>query len=472
MLHASRLWPLLLLVTSCVIRDQPPPSYVGPRPAPYPSAPSGQAGPSDFPMTPEPSAPSGPTAPTAPASPGFAATHGCTRDYYRHQPAALAALGPELHYIGIHVGADVIGEHGVEPTSRVKVTVDRPGKEVVLMLAAYNRIEWQITATPGTRLRRALLSGYHQQLARAPAGTQVESFSYDERKPFVNGAYSSYHWPSVEGELITTAAQARTQLPLASVRGCYQSSHFTISDEPATAPPSAAEGLLARCGHVLKEQRRCVATAAAGENHLVAIGLDSGTACIGPVLHGSEGHGQSSLGWIGDYVYTCERERGIVEVSLRDGAIRVAPFACESVTNDGQSLIVTPAMQAFGGAVERYASFDALLARQPLGTLKIAGTSSRLAVQGNAAYTAGHSTDEIGVTALDSGQRTTIKLDRYDDWIFGLDVLSNGNILVGSPRRTERDLRVFDGRTGAQLKSYKLELGHADIAGFKCREGA
>lgn len=64
---------------------------------------------------------------------------------------------------------------------------------------------------------------------------------------------------------------------------------------------------------------------------------------------------------------------------------------------------------------------------------------------------------------------TTVKLEKYKDWIFGLDALTDGTLIIGSPSRTGRDIRMFDPKTGAQLRSISLNLTRgADIAGLKC----
>lgn len=454
--RAARSSMLLLLLASCVIREQTPATF-----APPPTAPG--------PMTATPAAPLA-TAPSG--APPAATNHGCDHDYFHYQPVPLATIGPELHLVALYGGAEVEGEHGIEPRQAVHVTVDRPGKEVELVLTAYDPVDWTISLTPGTQLRRAILSGYHLQRAKAPAGTLIETYSYDEQKRF-SDAYYAYQWPSVNAEAIVSAAQAYTHLPLASARGCYQSSYFTITEEDPTPPARVDAGFSTRCGKVLSERRSCVAMTSGGEQQLVAIGLDSGDTCVGPVVHvDSDGGGSSALGWFNDHVYQCVRERGVAQISLLDGSIQLAPVPCESVTSDGQSLILTPSLTAFGSSVERYASFDDLRAHKVAAQLPIPGHVSRLAVRGNLGYVSGHSTDEVSIIALDSSKRATIKLDRYDDWIFGLDALSDGTVVIGSPRRTLRDLRLFDGASGKQLRSYSLQLARpADIAGFKCQDG-
>jgi hypothetical protein len=464
----------LVALAACMIREQPP--TFGPPRSPPPAAPSAASPYAQAPAPAPSAAPAAPAAPATPATPAAPALHDCDHDYVRHhQPAALTAAGAELHVIGVYGGAEVEGEHGIEPRQAVRVTVDRPGKDVELVLTAHDAIDWTIVATPGTRVRRAILSGYEEQRAIAPAGVQIDAYSAEAGKPF-GKAYSARDWPSVDAELLVAAAQQHTQLALTSFRGCHRSPYFTITDEPATAPPpvTAATSLFTRCAKVLAESRRCVAVTRGGGIGTVVLGLDSGTTCQGPAIAGLEPSDIGvMLGWIGDRIYTCIRSRGLAEISLATGAIRVAPVSCEGVTSDGTSLIVMPDHTRFGSPIRRFASFDQLLASPASGEdLPFAGSPRLVTTRGNLAYSARHSTDEISVEVLDSGKQATIKLDRYDDWILGLDTLSDGTLVIGSPRRTLRDVRLFDGATGAQLRSYSHNVPDADIVGLKCREGA
>jgi len=103
---------------------------------------------------------------------------------------------------------------------------------------------------------------------------------------------------------------------------------------------------------------------------------------------------------------------------------------------------------------------------------RISILASRYAARGQNGYYAWHSTDEIQIIPLTQERArrtaTSVKLEKYDDWIFGLDALTDGTLVIGSPSRTGRDIRLFDGTTGAQLRSISLGIGHADIAGLKC----
>jgi len=59
----------------------------------------------------------------------------------------------------------------------VAVEVDRPGQQVTLFLTAYESINWQVSATPGTTIESVILGGYESQSVQGlAAGVDVEYF--------------------------------------------------------------------------------------------------------------------------------------------------------------------------------------------------------------------------------------------------------------------------------------------------------
>jgi hypothetical protein len=69
----------------------------------------------------------------------------------------------EVHVIGICEGSTRTGDkiHG----GKASVRVDRPGKQVTLVLAAYSSVTWDVSASEKTRLLKVILAGYHKQAA-------------------------------------------------------------------------------------------------------------------------------------------------------------------------------------------------------------------------------------------------------------------------------------------------------------------
>jgi hypothetical protein len=82
----------------------------------------------------------------------------------------------ELHVVAIHDGIIKIGDvyhtGGVAHPGKAAVRVDRPGKEVTLVLCGVGPVTWEVTATPTTKLTRVILGG-GRQAAKVPAGVAV-----------------------------------------------------------------------------------------------------------------------------------------------------------------------------------------------------------------------------------------------------------------------------------------------------------
>lgn len=71
---------------------------------------------------------------------------------------AAAVQAAEVHAVGVYEGAVRTGEQIHGPV--VRVSVDRPGATVVLLLGSYRPVRWQVEVTPATRLERVVLHGY------------------------------------------------------------------------------------------------------------------------------------------------------------------------------------------------------------------------------------------------------------------------------------------------------------------------
>ncbi len=62
-------------------------------------------------------------------------------------------------------GAEIVWVSGYEPESassgsNVEITIDRPGKEVVLLLSSYEKTVWRLLTTPGTDIQFVALNSY------------------------------------------------------------------------------------------------------------------------------------------------------------------------------------------------------------------------------------------------------------------------------------------------------------------------
>ena len=96
--------------------------------------------------------------------------------------AAPVPPGPddELHVVALYGGNTKTGDmlHG----GKAAVKVDRPGKNVTLVVSAYDPVTWDITVTPKTNLKKVLLGGYHRQAATAPGGVEVVDYFREGRE--------------------------------------------------------------------------------------------------------------------------------------------------------------------------------------------------------------------------------------------------------------------------------------------------
>jgi hypothetical protein len=84
------------------------------------------------------------------------------------QPAAQT----ELHVVSIYEGQTKT--NGVLHGGKAAVHVDRPGKDVTLVLSSCDTVTWEVTASPKTKLAKVIVGGYHRQAAGVPAGVPVE----------------------------------------------------------------------------------------------------------------------------------------------------------------------------------------------------------------------------------------------------------------------------------------------------------
>lgn len=73
------------------------------------------------------------------------------------------AENTELHVVSVYQGRT--RTEGKIHGGKANVKVDRPGKTITLVLAAYEPVTWEIQATEGTKLDKVYLGGYHRQAA-------------------------------------------------------------------------------------------------------------------------------------------------------------------------------------------------------------------------------------------------------------------------------------------------------------------
>lgn len=104
--------------------------------------------------------------------------------------------------------AEVIMVSGYEPDrdsslSKVKVNVDRPGKNVLLVLSSYDQVNWEVEASPTTNITGVVISSYHPSTVTNIDSTKVFPvelpYSYEiENKNFVEALKQLNCWFGID----------------------------------------------------------------------------------------------------------------------------------------------------------------------------------------------------------------------------------------------------------------------------------
>jgi hypothetical protein len=143
----------------------------------------------------------------------------------------------ELHVVSIYQGAP--GPAG-GPARVATVVVDRPDKEVTLVLSANEPVTWEVTATAKTKVKKVILAGYHKQSANLPKGAEQVDYFYEGRegKPYM---YMDYRIDSSRFRTAIQTINELTRQEVKSFRGAPKSNPadpFTvdaIQDDPRLA---------------------------------------------------------------------------------------------------------------------------------------------------------------------------------------------------------------------------------------------
>jgi hypothetical protein len=456
----------------------------------------------DTPTAEEPSDPSDPSTPEEPTTVtphpergtalggNASGVHGCDEGQgsYHHYEQPTAEGTAQLHVIAVVQSDEAAEDPEGSGEGDIDVHITRSGPSV-LVLSATTPTTWNVTAEPEAKLDRVIVSGYYAQSATVPEGVRLDITSLEQTGK-VLGPAEGFQWPSHFSAKLIDAGEELTGATLTSFRGCHTSASFQIDEAGELRPPhpvsSNPERAVPRgCEQVTSESAYCVGL---GSGQVVAFGLDSGDVCQGP---GVEGLGflpeSSSLGWQGDYIYSCDPWLGFARVSVIDGTVDIAPIDCGLwpglgvTTHAGGLLARVPKDFAdpLDGVLARFADFDHLVGHEPEHVFDFDPEASRVAVHGDQAYFAWHSIPapgdgHLGVETLplvDGAELTTIVLEGFDNWVMGMDVIDGGELVLASWFDTE-GIYVFDAGTGAFERLIQSELPSLFVQGFECQTGA
>ena len=383
----------------------------------------------------------------------------------------------QLHVIGMYEPAAVDSRPDKPVVSGpVDVQVNRRGRSV-LVLSSYTSVEWNVTVAEGASLELVIASGLDSQTVNAPEGVRVLRYSYEEDGEYLGDF--GYNWPSFYSTDLVDAAEILTGLELTSFRGCYKGESFQIDEPgelrpPHPVSPSPDPGIIAGCEALTAESSYCMATTRQ-DHELTMVGLDSGTTC-GSVVTNLDftSFAEASLGWVGDYLYTCWHDRGLARISIADGSVDIAPLPCSGVTAHDGELLVQVRYEEFLDTpyyLARFASFDDVVARNPEWVYEMAPYHGSMATQGDRLYMASIYDDAVAAVDLtDGAEFQTIPLEGFYDWVFGMSVTDDGKIVIGG-ETTKGGLHIFDAQSGASLGTLPSEFDTTPIAGIACVSG-
>ena len=134
-----------------------------------------------------------------------------------------SAAEPELHVVCINAGHDQLRDRTKPGTAAVNV--DRPGKEVVLVVGAGNAVEWTVTATPKTKLLKVVAVGAGRPIVHMPNGVALEEQTSEGKKAGVSqyALRGEFDINSERFRPFVRAIKEYAKLPIASFHGAQLS---------------------------------------------------------------------------------------------------------------------------------------------------------------------------------------------------------------------------------------------------------
>jgi hypothetical protein len=141
--------------------------------------------------------------------------------------------GVEVHEISVSEARPDLGPK----TRHVKISVNRAGRHV-LVLRAYNSVDFELIVDAKSTLAAVLIDGYFpQSISGVPAGVLVENRSGDATMHNL----CSYDWPKANGHCDAPVLPGEGGLPrfagLSDLTGCYGPLSFSINDDDCGPTP-------------------------------------------------------------------------------------------------------------------------------------------------------------------------------------------------------------------------------------------
>jgi len=233
------------------------------------------------------------------------------------------------------------------------------------------------------------------------------------------------------------------------------------STQPQPPPDRRPGGLAeARCPDVAAEEQYCFTL---DYGQVLLIGMESGSVCeLAHIANPSLLDDSSSLAAIGDELYVCSHQSGLVHISAIDGGTEVIGVPCAGVTNYFDGLLATDDFAVF----EHFETPQAMVAGEAAEVWELDDGNSRMTVHGTVLYTAWHSTNELqGYVLNEDEQLPTLPLQGFDDWVNGLSRTGPGDIVILS---TGNITRRFNSVTGEMYGELAIDAT-GPLQGLACR---
>ena len=239
----------------------------------------------------------------------------------------------------------------------------------------------------------------------------------------------------------------------------------TVSDTGTDSWPAA-------CDSIMMEDWYCYSVILESSYRYVGlVGGQTGDLCeIAPAPSSIY---TNSIAVLGDEAVICSSDQ-VCSVSLTNGTHQMVDFyaeygaSCKSVAAWGSELLLMPtaSMAAYIDLLFVFPSF-AGISSHSYSSLSINTHASRITVAGDDMYSAWHSANEVDINPLPSGApETTLTLDGYDDWIWGMSVTDDGLLFISG---NDGDLYLFDAATGNQQGV--VTTAASSLGGLFCVQG-
>lgn len=145
-------------------------------------------------------------------------------------PAFAALAQPETHFVGIYEGVEETDGRVHGPEARLRI--DRPGAEIVLILADYGPVRWFVDVAPGTTLSEVIVAGYQPERSEVVVtGGPEPKVRLDTEMP---DPHETVGLPF--RELIDTLATRDDLPPLLSFNGSYRAPEAGFVIDATSAP--------------------------------------------------------------------------------------------------------------------------------------------------------------------------------------------------------------------------------------------